>query len=134
MEAIKAVLTDTIALDQEPSREDVSSVRASSITRTSTGDKRRAVFSDNDEDIAEDDVADVAPDDSGDDHGSYKLAAPGDLQLSYEIARLGHNITNLQAQGMIGHDVGKKAELTGDTQELKLLTRSRSSMKSICVN
>lgn len=129
MEAIKAALTDIIALDQEPSREDDNLVRASSITRTSTNGKRRAVFNDNDEDIAEDDADDVAPDDSGGDHGSYQLATPGDLQLSYEIARLGDNITNLQAQDMMLGNLIKKAELTGDTQELKLLTRSRSSMK-----
>jgi sorting nexin-25 len=128
MEAIKAALTDIIALDQEPSREDDSSVRPSNITRISSNDKRRAVFSDDDEDIVEYEADDVAPDDSGGDHRSYQLAAPGDLQLSYEIARLGDNITNLQAQDMMLANLIKKAELTGNTQELKLLMRSRASM------
>ncbi|KAF8236783.1 PhoX domain-containing protein [Tricholoma matsutake] len=128
MEAIKAALTDIIALDQEPSRAEESSIRPLDATRASSSGKRRAVFNDNDEDIAQDDIDDVAPDDSGGDNGSYQLAAPGDLQLSYEIARLGDNIANLQAQDMMLGNLIKKAELTGDTQELKLLMKSRSSM------
>jgi len=127
MEAIKTALTDIIALDQEPSRED-SSIRPSKFTRTPSNGKRRAVFNSIDEDIAEDDVDDAAPDDSGGDHTSYQLAAPGDLQLSYEIARLGDNIADLQAQDMMLDNLIKKAELTGDAQELKLLMKSRSSM------
>jgi sorting nexin-25 len=126
MEAIKAALTDIIALDQEPSSGEDSSIQPSNMTRSSDG-KRRAVFDDNDEDVAED-VDDVAPNDSGGDHGSYQLAAPGDLQLSYEIGRLGDNIANLQAQDTMLGNLIKKAELTGDTQELKLLMKSRSSM------
>jgi sorting nexin-25 len=127
MEAIKAALTDIIALDQELGRGEDSPIRPSDAIRSSSDGRRRAVFNDNDEDIAEDDMDDVVPDDSGD-HGSYQHAAPGDLQLSYEIARLGDNITNLQAQDMMLGNLIKKAELTGDTQELKLLKKSRSSM------
>ena len=125
MEAIKAALTDIIALDQELGRGEDSPIRPPNTIR---GSQRRAVFTDNDEDIAEDDMDDVVPDDSGGDHGSYQHAAPGDLQLSYEIARLGDNIANLQAQDMMLGNLIKKAELTGDTQELKLLKKSRSSM------
>jgi sorting nexin-25 len=128
MEAIKAALTDIIALDQEPSKGEDSSVPPSKMARMSSNGKRRAVFDDNDEDIAEDDGDDVAPDEAGSDPGSYQLAAPGDLQLSYEIARLGDNIANLQAQDMMLDNLIKKAELTGDTQELKLLMKSKSSM------
>jgi sorting nexin-25 len=128
MEAIKAALTDIIALDQEPSKAEDSSIRPSRKARASSNGKRRAVFDNNDEDIAEDDGDDVAPDEAGGDPGSYQLAAPGDLQLSYEIARLGDNIANLQAQDMMLDNLIKKAELTGDTQELKLLMKSKSSM------
>ncbi|KAG6865774.1 hypothetical protein C0991_011971 [Blastosporella zonata] len=48
--------------------------------------------------------------------------------LSYEIARLGDNITNLEAQDLMLDTLIKKAELTGDTQELRLLVKSKSAM------
>lgn len=136
MEAIQAALTDIMALEEEqtgkPSRREASnSSRIPKIARTNNRGKRRAVFDDDiDEDDAEDDPDpdDGGPDDSHDGHGSFQLAAPGDLQLSYEIARLGDNIANLEAQDIMLDTLIKKAELTGDTQELKLLVRSKSSM------
>ncbi|KAG5647728.1 hypothetical protein DXG03_008451 [Asterophora parasitica] len=146
MEAIQAALTDIMALEQEqaeaPSRRTKfgSSLRTSKLVRPPTRDrdrdsKRRAVFDDyNDDDDAEDDadvdadVDDAAADEAQDDHGSYQLAAPGDLQLSYEIARLGDKIANLEAQSLMLDTLIKKADLTGDTQELKLLVKSKSAM------
>ncbi|KAJ7654812.1 sorting nexin C terminal-domain-containing protein, partial [Mycena rosella] len=44
------------------------------------------------------------------------------------IARLGDNIANLQSQEGILVTLIRKAELTGDTQELKLLNKSKSAM------
>ncbi|KAF5385030.1 hypothetical protein D9615_001235 [Tricholomella constricta] len=141
MEAIQAALTDIMALEQEQTdvlaRTDKSgtSRRASKLIRPPDRDKRRAVFDDDiDDDEVDDEVDgdadadDAAVDEAQDDHGSYQLAAPGDLQLSYEIARLGDNIANLEAQNLMLDTLIKKAELTGDTQELKLLVRSKSAM------
>jgi len=134
MEAIKAALTDIMALEKEQTDKPLQpeevdqSLRPSKVVRTASNGRRRAVFSDIDEDNVDDDADDVGPDDSQSDRGSYQLATPGDLQLSYEIARLGDNIANLQAQDTMLDNLIKKAELTGDTQELKLLMRSKSSM------
>ncbi|RDB29667.1 Sorting nexin-12 [Hypsizygus marmoreus] len=134
MEAIQAALTDIMALEQEradkPSRREGSSSRPK-LARPPDRGKRRAVFDDDqDDDDAEDDVDadDAGHEDSHDGHGSFQLAAPGDLQLSYEIARLGDNIANLEAQNIMLETLIKKAELTGDTQELKLLVRSKAAM------
>lgn len=131
MEAIQAALTDIMALEQEQSdrltiRNDAG-MKPSNISRATSAGKRRAVFDDNDEDDADEETEDIV-DDTHDNHGSYQLAAPGDLQLSYEISRLGENIANLQAQDTMLDALIKKAELTGDMQELKLLKRSKSSM------
>jgi sorting nexin-25 len=138
MEAIQAALTDIMALEQEQSDKltnggkaaTATSVRPSKPSHTTDNGKRRAVFDDDDDDDldVDEDVEDGGPDDSNNNHGSFQLAAPGDLQLSYEIARLGDNIANLQAQDAMLDTLIKKAELTGDTQELKLLLRSKSSM------
>ncbi|KAJ7070757.1 PhoX domain-containing protein [Mycena amicta] len=123
MEAIQAALTDIIALEQEqtlPTGDD-SAFRPS---HTRTASKRRPMFDDDEVDEVDQEQQDEANDDSG----SFQMAAPGDLQLSYEIGRLSDNITNLQSQEAILVTLIKKAELTGDTQELKLLNKSRSSM------
>ncbi|KIO31779.1 hypothetical protein M407DRAFT_19292 [Tulasnella calospora MUT 4182] len=60
--------------------------------------------------------------------GSVQIAAPGDLQLSYEIDRLAEKISKLQAQETILDALTRKAELTGDGQELKILRRSKAAM------
>lgn len=130
MEAIQAALTDIMALEQDPNdrpssgEESAGSHKRAKSVRTPDGRKRRAVFADdNDADVDDDE-----PEDFNDSHGSYQPAAPGDLHLSYEIARLGDNIVNLQAQDATLDTLIKKAELTGDTQELRLLRKSKSSM------
>jgi len=136
MEAIQAALTDIIALEQQqtekaPSGREANRSRGrsthSQAAQTTDSRKRRAVF-DDDIDDEVDDADEDRPQESGDGHGSFQLAAPGDLQLSYEITRLGDNIANLQAQDAMLDTLIKKAELTGDTQELRLLTKSKSSM------
>ncbi|KAJ7878595.1 PhoX domain-containing protein [Mycena leptocephala] len=129
MEAIRAALTDIMALEQEhrPSDEDLGdrdTMFAASHSSTSSG-KRRAMF---DVDLDEVDEVDEDRQEANDGSGSFQLAAPGDLQLSYEIARLGDNVANLQSQEAILITLIKKAELTGDTQELKLLNKSKSAM------
>ncbi|KAJ7040313.1 PhoX domain-containing protein [Mycena alexandri] len=128
MEAIQAALTD-IMLEQEHSlpREDSADRDAlfSASNSVSSG-KRRAMFDDDIDEV--DEVDEDRQEETSERSGSFQLAAPGDLQLSYEIARLGDNILNLQSQEAILVTLIKKAELTGDTQELKLLGKSKSAM------
>ncbi|TFK77421.1 PhoX domain-containing protein [Pluteus cervinus] len=129
MAAIQAALTDIIALDQE---EPSSSSFTEGKHRRKTSASRRAVmFSEAayDSSPGEDNNEDNGVEDSvGDLQGSYHLPAPGDLQLSHEIDRLGDHISRLQAQDAMLDSLIRKAELTGDTQELRLLKRSKSSM------
>ncbi|KAJ7675316.1 PhoX domain-containing protein [Mycena rosella] len=133
MEAIQAALTDIMALEQEHSlppgdgHEDLGDrdtmFQASHSVKAG---KRRGMF---DVDLDEvDEVDEDRQEESSERSGSFQLAAPGDLQLSYEIARLGDNIANLQSQEGILVTLIRKAELTGDTQELKLLNKSKSAM------
>ncbi|KAJ7651648.1 PhoX domain-containing protein [Mycena polygramma] len=131
MEAIQAALTDIMALEQENtllSPEDLGdrdTMFQASHARSGSSSKRRAMF---DVDLDEVDEVDERQEEASEGSGSFQLAAPGDLQLSYEIARLGDNVANLQSQEAILVTLIKKAELTGDTQELKLLSKSRSAM------
>ncbi|KAJ7751186.1 PhoX domain-containing protein [Mycena maculata] len=129
MEAIQAALTDIMALEQENSRPAGGQDHGDRDTmlpasHSINGGKRRAMFDDDEVDEVDEDQQEEASERSG----SFQLAAPGDLQLSYEIARLGDNIANLQSQEAILVTLIKKAELTGDTQELKLLNKSKSAM------
>ena len=59
---------------------------------------------------------------------AFEPALPGDLQLSYDIAKLTEKITKLQSQEVILDALMRKAELTGDAQELRILTKSKSAM------
>lgn len=132
MQAIQAALTDIMALEQdnndkppiaEDHREQDSNHR---MPRSNSDFKRRPVF---DEDV--DDDIDGDEDNSGEageSQKAFQIPNPGDLQLSYEITRLGGNISNLQVQEAMLETLIKKAELTGDTQELRLLAKSKSSM------
>ena len=123
MEAIQAALTDIIALDkhEDPSGEPLS--EAGSLANS-------LVLPEEPKDGVSDEEAD--PEDRAEDpvesHGSFQLAGPGDLHLSYEIERLGNKITNLQTQEGMLDTLIKKAELTGDEQELKLLQKSKAAL------
>ncbi|KAF7307170.1 hypothetical protein MIND_00510600 [Mycena indigotica] len=128
MEAIQAALTDIIALEQEQAlpnadQDHTMGDLAFQPSHTRTASKRRPMFDDE-----VDEVDEEQQDEANEDSGSFQMAAPGDLQLSYEIARLTDNITNLQSQEAILVTLIRKAELTGDTQELKLLNKSKASM------
>ncbi|KDQ63238.1 hypothetical protein JAAARDRAFT_202719 [Jaapia argillacea MUCL 33604] len=127
MEAIQAALTDIIAYEDEQSdkpRSVASADALSQVGRVGEDRKRRVIFED-DVDVDDEERAEEAAEHS---HGSFHLAGPGDLQLSYEIARLGEKVGNLQSQDSMLDTLIKKAELTGDTQELRLLRTSKSSL------
>jgi len=140
MEAIHAALTDIMALEQEHSERPSLSERNleplfKSVRISEQPKRSMPVFDDapqghdaEDHDAEDHDVEDAEHESTLDEASSYQLAAPGDLQLTYEIARLGENIANLEAQDAMLDTLIKKAELTGDNQELRLLTKSKQSM------
>ncbi|KAL0581061.1 tRNA (guanine-N(7)-)-methyltransferase (tRNA(m7G46)-methyltransferase) [Marasmius crinis-equi] len=124
MEAISAALTDIIALDDGPSKASDDRLSTFLSPRTSTERRERSDSNSGEDDDETEDVN--GENEEG--RSSFQLAGPGDLQLTYEIARLADKIVNLEAQETMLNNLIKKAELTGDTQELRLLNRSKSSM------
>ncbi|KAG2022876.1 structural protein MDM1 [Coprinopsis cinerea AmutBmut pab1-1] len=135
MEAIHAALTDIMALEQERKetpRNDSPPLfgnpsPAPSLRKNRT---RERMFDDVPVDHEEDE-AEYGEGEEGEgttESRRFQLAAPGDLQLSYEIARLADKITNLKAQEEMLDTLIKKAELTGDNQELMLLKKSKNAM------
>ncbi|KAF6766716.1 PhoX domain-containing protein [Ephemerocybe angulata] len=112
MEAIHAALTDIMALEEERKSQTPSPVRTSERKHSkahSTSSRRRAVF---------DDVPEVIDEEEGD-----EAEAEGASDT-----RLGENIANLESQETMLETLIKKAELTGDTQELHLLKKSKAAM------
>ena len=91
------------------------------------GRRRKAVFDDDDEL----DLSDLEPEDLNPafDPQSIKLAAPGDLDLTTEIDRLGDQVEKLKHQEAVVSALIRKAELTGIASELKILTKSRKSLR-----
>ncbi|KAF9567795.1 PhoX domain-containing protein [Agrocybe pediades] len=137
MEAIHAALTDIMAFEQEhsnrPSMAERNSEPLFKSLRAAERAKRPTVFgtivpAQEPEPEPEQEQEEAEEAEHEHEPGSFQLAAPGDLQLSYEISRLGENISNLEAQEAMLDTLIKKAELTGDTQELRLLTKSKNSM------
>ncbi|KAI8990622.1 PXA domain-containing protein [Trametes punicea] len=135
MEAIQAALTDIIALDkqhEEPragGSTDSLSVQESVIipdgSRLAREGKRRLMF---DDEVEEEEGHVGEDEDAEKEHGSFQLAGPGDLQLSHEIERLANKIEKLQTQDAMLDRLIKKAELSGDAQELRLLRKSKGSL------
>lgn len=131
MEAIQAALTDIIALDQHESTSGATGSLSDSLTLSAPSIGLRSISEDAREGHGSDDEGDGEDrHDGGADkeHSSFQLAGPGDLHLSYEIARLSDKIASLQTQEGMLDTLIKKAELTGDEQELRLLQKSKSSL------
>ncbi|KAI0778795.1 PXA domain-containing protein [Trametes elegans] len=136
MDAIQAALTDIIALDkqhEEPragSSTDSLSIQEpmpvlSDRRQLAREGKRRMVF---DDDPDEEEHQHDSEEDVDKAHDSFQLAGPGDLQLSQEIERLSNKIGKLQTQDAMLDTLIKKAELSGDAQELRLLRKSKSAL------
>ncbi|KAJ3837342.1 PhoX domain-containing protein [Lentinula raphanica] len=130
MDAIHAALTDIMALDEAHygKQDDIDDRVSMFLSPRSPKEKRT-----NEASSKETDDHNVEPDEEvaeelEESRGSFQLAGPGDLQLSYEIARLGDKIASLEDQGSMLDNLIRKAELIGDNQELRLLNRSKSSM------
>lgn len=97
---------------------------------TSSARPTKSIFADEDDDVlgGVPDVPEV--DEEGDGGaGGIHQAAPGDMQISIEIGRLGNKITELTQQDALLGQLIRQAELTGNDNELKLLQRSRSSLQ-----
>lgn len=133
MEAIHAALTDIMALENEQSGPSLFGDESTDVDKpfktASSQDKgkQRAVFDDAEVEEPEGDEAGLENSITGENY-PYRPAGPGDLQLSYEIARLTDKISHLEAQETMLDNLIRKAELTGDMQELKLLNKSKASM------
>ena len=129
IEAIQAALSDIIALDNQQ-RNKPSILPSSSITslrRDYLGTQRFSIP--NDEVVGSPEEDETGGDESSDPmQESFHLPGPGDLQLSLEIIRLAKKISAFQAQDAMLDSLIKKAELTGDVQELRLLQKSKSSL------
>ena len=129
IEAIQAALSDIIALDnQQRNKPQIfPSSSSTSIPRSYLGLRRYS--NPGDEVMGSTEEEENGGDESSDPmQESFHLPGPGDLQLSLEISLLAEKISALQAQDVMLDSLIKKAELTGDVQELKLLQKSRSSL------
>ncbi|KAG6332541.1 hypothetical protein ID866_6552 [Astraeus odoratus] len=130
MRAIQAALTDIIATDKQFRQPRNRSEGDKDPLSSSLHDLRgqRVVTEDDEYHNVEEEDEDGIENNAGAAKGSFQLTGPGDLQLSYEINRLGDQIAKLDAHATILVTLIKKAELTGDTQELRLLREAKSSM------
>ncbi|KAI5479855.1 structural protein MDM1 [Pseudohyphozyma bogoriensis] len=100
-----------------------------SSTRSAPESRRRSrgVFDDDEElYVDEDEPEEPEPEF---DPSSIRLAAPGDLHLPIEIARLEAAIEKLRNQEAVVGALIRKAELTGNASELKILVKSRDSLR-----
>lgn len=136
MEAIQAAVTDIIATESRQSTDKPSSNRSSEtsldkaldgLDGISINSKRRGIFDDT-YSIRE---GEVVPEDEDDDAkvNTFELPPPGNLHLSGEVVRLSDKITHLQSQDVILDALIRKAELTGDAQELRVLQKSKSALE-----
>ncbi|KAI9512877.1 PhoX domain-containing protein [Russula earlei] len=128
IEAIQSALSDIIALDNQQRNKShfFPSSSTSSLSRVHLGIRRlsnpvdEVAISTEEDENAGDESSDPTQE-------SFHLPGPGDLQLSLEITLLAEKISALQAQDTMLDSLIKKAELTGDVQELRLLEKSKSS-------
>ena len=129
IEAIQAALSDIIAFDNQQRNKPhlVPSESPTSFSHSYLGDRQ---FLSRDDEVGEGTEEDETGGDESSDpmQESFHLPGPGDLQLSLEITLLAEKISGLQAQDAMLDSLIKKAELTGDVQELRLLQKSKSSL------
>ncbi|OCF31087.1 hypothetical protein I316_07218 [Kwoniella heveanensis BCC8398] len=112
--------------------EDLKSLKSnkpSSTPRLSLSPEKESKHLFDDEMIDEDEAAIDEDDQSVTAHDVIQLAAPGDLQLSVEIARLQDKIQGLVQQDHLLDTMIRQAELTGNQTELRILRRSQSSVR-----
>ncbi|KAM0668148.1 hypothetical protein ACQRIU_001710 [Beauveria bassiana] len=84
------------------------------------------LFADEDKHLS--DERDDVNDDDIDDEDEVHAAAPGDLGLAEAITVLTNDIDRLIAQEAILESLTRKAELTNNTAELRILSKSKASL------
>lgn len=95
---------------------------------------RIGVFTDNDlfpdeEKFAEDDYADPDPESDDVPESEIHAAAPGDLGLTEAITALSKDIERLVSQESVVDTLTRKAELTNNVAELRILGKSKASLQ-----
>lgn len=129
--AIQAALTDIMALENEEFRPSLfMSLDTERSSKSESHDKNKRRAASDDVEFEDLDAGDEGGLESSVTEGSllHLPASPGDLQLSFDIARLNNKITHLETQETMLDNLIRKAELTGETQELKLLDKSKSAV------
>ncbi|CRK20977.1 hypothetical protein BN1708_003343, partial [Verticillium longisporum] len=86
------------------------------------------LFGDEDRYIPEE-QDDLADESRADEDDEVHEAAPGDLGLAEAIAALSNDIERLAAQDAIVDSLTRKAELTNNTAELRILRKSKASLQ-----
>ncbi|KAG9125011.1 Intermediate filament protein [Ceratobasidium sp. 392] len=137
IDALQAALTDIIAddsathdekLPHTPSQKSLTpSFRSTSQKDPQLPRLQHKVFDDFDHEEMPLDQPNP-PDEDADIIPPVQVALPGDLQLARDVARLSEKIKSLQAQETMLEALMRKAELTGEEQELRLLSGSRNSL------
>jgi sorting nexin-25 len=84
------------------------------------------LFGDNNKDLPDDGEPDDGP--APDDEDEVHEAAPGDLGLAEAISALSNDIDRLVAQEAVVESLTRKAELTNNTAELRILRKSKASL------
>ncbi|KAH6640553.1 PXA domain-containing protein [Chaetomium tenue] len=82
-----------------------------------------------DERFLSDEPSDLDDDLNADDADAVHEAAPGDLGLAEAITALTNDIDKLNAQDAVVNSLLRKAELTNNTAELRILRKSRASLQ-----
>ncbi|KAI0001884.1 hypothetical protein BJV77DRAFT_970081 [Russula vinacea] len=119
IEAIQAALSDIIALDNQ--QKNKPHIFPSSSTTSSSRGYLGAQSLSTPEDVGSPEEDENGADESGDPmQESFHLPAP--------ITRLAEKISAFQVQDAMLDSLIRKAELTGDVQELRLLQKSKSSL------
>ncbi|KAF5023257.1 hypothetical protein F66182_4690 [Fusarium sp. NRRL 66182] len=85
------------------------------------------LFGDENKDLPDDGDPDDGP--PPDDEDEVHQAAPGDLGLAEAISALSNDIDRLVAQEAVVESLTRKAELTNNTAELRILRKSKASLQ-----
>ncbi|KAI1918573.1 tRNA (guanine-N(7)-)-methyltransferase (tRNA(m7G46)-methyltransferase) [Ophidiomyces ophidiicola] len=122
---------DSTRVDIHPPEKSKPSIASLGLVNTAS---RIGVFTDDDlfpdqEKFIEDEYADEVPDDNSPAEDEIHEAAPGDLGLTEAISVLSADIKKLSSQEAIVDALTRKAELTNNTAELRILGKSKSSLQ-----